>query len=169
MATGSENPVWHIHLWKSSAKTSFGHISLQVDDVYISHWPQTCKNDILSAIVGCPVKWYDTFEEEIGEIGYPTLTYHIVDMNVEALRDWWTKFKSEQQDWSLLRNSCSNIVHKALAVGSDWFEGSIEGFATSPEAVANLVESYNNNRKAKIVCVGLVRERKNKDSKAGKK
>jgi hypothetical protein len=139
-----EGGLCTVYLWSG---TRYGHISLQADGgPYISLWPTKRRK----ALESVPAKWFSTLNDEIKKYGPPDKTYYVTNMNISKIAKWWKEFKENDPEWSLLIKSCSNIVYKALCEGSNRFKGRVEGFATTPKAVADLVKYDMDGKKAKI-------------------
>lgn len=132
-------PVCRIHFWDPASKKGFGHVSLQIiGGCYISFWPGIELTNLITAIMGCQGKWYGSFEAEIEERGYPRTTHDLRDLDTDKITRWWNKFTDSNPNWTLLTQSCSNVVYMALCEGSDRFKGLIKGLITTPNAVSQM-------------------------------
>ena len=62
-------------------------------------------------------------------------------------------YKNTDPKWTLLTQSCSNVIHWALCKGSSVFDETqvVEGFATTPGAVYKTVkDGFLQGKKARI-------------------
>lgn len=148
--------VSYVYLWTSRAAfRSFGHISLELSDgAYISFWP---RDDITKSdgVLGTAARWIPSRREDMNLLGYraPDKTIPVFDLNIVVIRAWLQSYQEKDPEWSLLVNSCSKIVYRALCKGSEVFSKNqkVEGFITTPESVAELVEKgFNKEKKGRI-------------------
>ncbi|XP_053401217.1 uncharacterized protein LOC128557620 [Mercenaria mercenaria] len=126
--------------------------SAEKKNVYISLWPSKRESiNVCTVFSGVESKCFESLKEEIRETNcHPTVTYHLTDLKETAITEWWNQFKRHPQQWSCPGNSCSNIVFRALCVGSEWFVGRNEAVATTPESVRKLVKSYLKQKDKRI-------------------
>ncbi len=107
-----------------------GHASLGLDDgTYISWWP----NESVSPDSGFASPGFVTnsFDDDVAaERGPPSLKQEIAGLHEDVIRSWWVRVSKKgfaipytmdnnpkDQNFSLWRTNCSNIVALALRLG----------------------------------------------------
>ena len=120
----AEAYVWNPHV------DGYGHAAIKLcDGTYISWWPTTSAGSATSKEQywsGRPGGG-NTYADDIGPGGEgkgPDVTYNLgCDcLDEKGIRDWYSKNFTSSPDpkWSVLRNSCSDVAHQALNVGSNF-------------------------------------------------
>lgn len=152
----------YVYLWAPTTTfLSFGHLSLELSDgTYISFWPRddtglTIKDYLKGT--AAQSQWIHSHRKDMDLLGHtgPVKTIPVFDLDIEAIKAWWDRYKKKEPMWSLT-NSCSNIVYIALCEGSEEFRETqrVEGSKTTPASVAKLVEKGFNKKKKGIIRCG---------------
>jgi hypothetical protein len=149
----AENKRSFLHLWEtSSSAIRFGHISLELNDCYISFWPEkgTTSCQILNDNK-CPARWYSTFEEEVrdNEKLIP-ISLAVFGLDINDVKLWLKKFKSDGPKYDVREQNCASVVYKALQAGSVWFEKYVKdckGIKTPRQIFGYVKKGYNTNTK----------------------
>ncbi len=116
----AEAYVWDPHV------DGFGHAAIKLcDGTYISWWPAGPANSKAEQYwTGRPGGKHD-YADDIGPGGEnkgPDDTYDLGCncLDEPAIKDWYSKnfLSNPSAKWAVLKNSCSDVAHRALNVGS---------------------------------------------------
>jgi len=152
---------------------SYGHVAIELENgTYISFWPDVKHFRATregNRITGIKSMCFPSFKDEVQKLLtdeekkerekyqwkllYPDKIIPIMSMNEMAIEEWFVNFKSTDPKWTLLTQSCSNVIHEALCKGSTLFDQTqvVEGFITTPKAVYQTVKKgFLQGKKASI-------------------
>jgi hypothetical protein len=116
----AEAYVWDPHV------DGFGHAAIKLcDGTYISWWPAGPANSPKEQYwSGRPGGKHD-YADDIGPGGENKAPDDVYDLGCNcldepAIKDWYSKnfLSNPDAKWAVLKNSCSDVAHKALNVGS---------------------------------------------------
>lgn len=102
---------------RKNTPTDVGHVSMQVDDVYMSFWPKTAakaKTDIKigqshEAVFPSSYK-VDVRLEAMGADN----VIRIEKLNQDAMISNWLKFKQQPDQYNMRKSNCSTMIASML-------------------------------------------------------
>lgn len=109
-----------VYVWKNSP-SDIGHVSLQINDTYVSFWPKSAakaKNDIKLRQThesAFPSSYKVDRRLEQKESDNKIL---IKNLDEELMIDYWNDFKNNQKRYNMLNSNCSTVVASLLEIGS---------------------------------------------------
>jgi hypothetical protein len=120
-----------VNIWSFRGKNAaWGHASAQVDQTYISWWPENpgqLPSRLHPSIYASIPFRYRTLRQDVAAEGQlPDHTIPLAGLNEIAIKDWWQSFgltrdgmlfEGPLQAWDTLTRNCSNVVATALKVG----------------------------------------------------
>ncbi len=120
-----------VYIWSFRGKAeAWGHASMQVDQTYISWWPETpgqVPSKIHPDIYASNPFRNRTFHDDVTAKGHrPDWVVRIKGLDEKAIKDWWqtfgltrdgVQFQGPLPSWDTLRRNCSTVVATALRVG----------------------------------------------------
>ena len=120
-----------VNIWDFRGKTeAWGHASLQVDQTYVSWWPEhpgQVPSKIHRNIYASHPFRDRRYEEDVAAEGQrPDHRVPINGLEETAIKDWWQSFGLTRDGvlyygpllaWDTLKRNCSNVVATALRVG----------------------------------------------------
>jgi len=113
-----------LYIWKGY-NGDWGHSSLQLDDgTYISWWPQDVNHqytspfgDLVPALFEADARINQTYDIDRTLEGHKeSQIIHLDNLDEDAIRDWWNRFKGSHRYNSIGQN-CSTTVVNALEAG----------------------------------------------------
>lgn len=109
-----------VYVWKNSPQ-DVGHVSIQVDEHYMSFWPKNsakAKNDIK---IG-------STHEAVFPSGYKidcrlesqqaNHKIYLNKLDEKLMIEFWETFKSDSKKYNMLKSNCSTVVASLLQLGS---------------------------------------------------
>jgi hypothetical protein len=120
-----------VYVWNYRGKNeAWGHASMQVDQTYISWWPETpgqVPSKIHRNVYSSHPFRNRTFSQDVAAEGQPPDHSILLDgLDESAIKDWWQSFgltrdgvvfQGPLPPWSTLSQNCSNVVVIALRAG----------------------------------------------------
>jgi len=110
-----------VYVWKNSP-SDVGHVSLQINDTYISFWPKSAakaKSDIKlgqTHEAAFPSSYKVDRRLEQKDSDNKIL---LNKLNEELMLDYWNDFKNNQKRYNMLKSNCSTVVASLLEIGSE--------------------------------------------------
>jgi hypothetical protein len=121
-----------VYVWTARIKSGiWGHASMQVDQTYISWWPEgegRIRSKIHPSVYAAHPIRNQSFEGDVaGEGGQQP--HHVIvlkGLDETAIKDWWqifgltrdgTLYEGPLLAWDTLMRNCSNVVATALKAG----------------------------------------------------
>lgn len=109
-----------VYVWNNSP-SDVGHVSMQVNDVYMSFWPKSAakaKNDIKMGQTHDPAfpSSYKVDQRLEGKAADNTIVINELDENV--MIDHWNTFRGNSEKYNMLKSNCSTVVATLLELGS---------------------------------------------------
>ena len=110
-----------VYVWNNSPD-DVGHVSIQVNDIYMSFWPKSAakaKKDIKIGQTHDAVfpKGYKVDCKLEGREADRTLELHKLDE--QQMIDYWKKFKDNSSRYNMLKSNCSTVIASVLEFGSN--------------------------------------------------
>jgi len=120
-----------VYIWSFRGKMeAWGHASMQVDQTYISWWPEK-PGQVPSGIhrdvyASHPIRNRSYSADVSAEGQSPDHFIRIEGLDEKAIKDWWQSFglsrdgmlyQGPLQSWDTLQRNCSNVVATGLRVG----------------------------------------------------
>ena len=109
-----------VYIWKNSP-SNVGHVSMMVDDTYVSFWPKSAadaKKDIKVNQTHEAV-FPDNYKiDRRLERRDPDSTISILNLDEKLMIDHWTKFKAKPDRYNMRKSNCSTVVASLLELGS---------------------------------------------------
>ncbi len=113
-----------VYIWKfRGKKIAWGHASIQVDQTYMSWWPEgdnRQRSKISSNIYSTGPFRYRTYSEDVEAEGQePDHKFKLPGLNDSAVKDWWQSFglirdgilyQGPLQPWETLTMNCSTVA-----------------------------------------------------------
>jgi len=129
-----------VRIWRGK-DGDVGHASLQTSSIYASFWPSSVSK---SSLLSVSAKFKTCAEDLVAEQRSPDVVFTFGDLNVEAINRAFRKFKSEDQNWSLLGSSllrdqdknCCGLVLGLLRTGGLDLKGRTDGWMLDISACA---------------------------------
>lgn len=158
-----------VYIWNFRGKNeAWGHASMQVDNTYISWWPEKpgqIPSKIHQNIYASHPFRNRTFSADIaGEKNHPPdHSIRIEGLNEKAIKDWWQsfglirdgqQFQGPLQSWSTLIRNCSTVVATGLHIGGgDHYASWIKSWSLiwNPNDVLQYAKSIQHGLKSKSV------------------
>jgi len=124
---------------------STGHAALEASpDIYISHYPaqeiDATPGDFAKALRATrendqPGRWQPSYAIESGEWCASSFRIELTDINLEALRRFWSSYRLNPT-YNLTNRNCSSAVAKALDIA---VEGTFASASRSPRVLVRLL------------------------------
>jgi hypothetical protein len=130
-----------VYIWNFRGKNdAWGHASMQVDQTYISWWPEQpgqVPSKIHPNVYASHPFRNRTFQDDIRDEGQmPDHSIRIDGLDEDAIKDWWQSFgltrdgvlfQGPLQSWDTLKRNCSTVVAVGLKKGggdryASWFK-----------------------------------------------
>ena len=109
-----------IHIWLNSPD-DVGHVSMQVDDVYMSYWPAGAakgKTDIKYG-QGHEPSFSSSYRVDVRvERKEADTSIRIDGLDEQQMKSHWASFRQKPDHYNMRKSNCSTIIAALLELGS---------------------------------------------------